>query len=219
VDTLRFSSTVVTAVQHGAVIYPCAWEDDAEEIARRAGGSVADRRRNRREQGRFSLSPLTYLAVKPGTRVVLPSPNGATCSRYGRDVDHLFVGALLNARAVGETVATLLEATEQDVTVIACGERWELPTEDGVLRFAIEDYLGAGAILSHLPHPHSPEAHLCAGSFRHALPDLTTLLWECGSGRELREKGLGEDVVHASQLDLYDAIPVMRGEWLERHSP
>lgn len=215
VDVLRFSSAVVTAIQHGGVVYPCGWEEDAAAIARRVGGEVAVCRQDAGEPARFSLSPLTYLGMAPGTRVVLPSPNGATCSRYGRDVAHLFIGALLNARAVGEAVADLLESTEQNVTVIACGERWQPPNEDGALRFAIEDYLGAGAILSHLPHPHSPEANLCATAFQHARSALSTLLGECGSGRELREKGLGDDVRHAAQLDRYGAVPVMRNDWLQ----
>ena len=53
------------------------------------------------------------------------------------------------------------------VTILACGERWKQPNEDGELRFAIEDYLGAGAILSALPAAlaRSPEARVCQGAF------------------------------------------------------
>jgi 2-phosphosulfolactate phosphatase len=81
---------------------------------------------------------------------------------------------------------------------------------------AIEDYLGAGAILSELPHPHSPEARLCAAAFAHARGELRDILWECASGRELRGRGHGDDVEHAARLDLYDTVPVMRGERIER---
>jgi 2-phosphosulfolactate phosphatase len=58
-------------------------------------------------------------------------------------VPHLLVGALLNARAVAAAVARLLAETDLSVTVLACGERWKEPNEDGELRFAIEDYLEA----------------------------------------------------------------------------
>src|SRR5207302_2020235 len=99
---------------------------------------------------RFSLSPLSYLDAQSGTRVVLASPNGATCSRYAAEVGFLFVGTLLNAKAVAGAVSHLLAVTDLCVTLLACGERWKTPSEDGELRMAIEDSLGAGAILSYI---------------------------------------------------------------------
>lgn len=216
VDTISFSSAVVTAVAHGGLIYPCALAEDAAEVAARTGGEVAVRRGQVPEQGRFSLSPLTYLGLAPGTKVVLPSPNGATCARYGREVPYLFVGALLNAAALAATLNDLLENTDRNLTIIACGERWQTPSEDGELRVAIEDYLGAGAILSYLKHEKSPEARVCEGAFRSAQSELSEILWDCGSGRELREKNFGGDVQHAAQLNLYQAVPVMRKERLEQ---
>lgn len=44
---------------------------------------------------------------------------------------HLLVGALVNARAVAEAVASILASTELNATVLACGERWKEPDEDG----------------------------------------------------------------------------------------
>ena len=78
----------------------------------------------------------------------------------------------------------------------------------------VEDYLGAGAIISYLQQEKSPEVRVCQGSFMHTLSELKELLWECGSGRELREIGFAEDVRHAAQLNRYDSVPVMRGECL-----
>jgi 2-phosphosulfolactate phosphatase len=217
VDTLSFSTAVVTAVQRGGLVYPCAEDEAPGALAQRISGEVAVRRRDVPARGRFSLSPLTYLHLAPGTRIVLASPNGATCSRYARAVPFLFIGALVNAEAVATVVSHLLDTTNRCVTIIACGERWQPPTVDGALRIALEDYLGAGAILASLRHEHSPEARVCAGAFTHSRHDIATLLWECGSGRELRAMGFPEDVRHAAQLNSYDAIPVMRGEHFERY--
>ena len=217
VDVLSFSSAVATAIEHDGIVYPCAQEEDPAALAARVHAEVAVSRYDVPEKGRFSLSPQTYMGMEPRTRVVIASPNGATCSRYGRDVEHLFVGALINARTVGESVNRVLrENSALSVTVLACGERWQTPTEDGELRFAIEDYLGAGAILAHITGDKSPEARLCEGAFRQAESNLEQVLWDCGSGRELREKGFAQDVRHAARLDLYSAVPVMRGERLER---
>jgi 2-phosphosulfolactate phosphatase len=219
VDTLSFSSAVVTAVQQGGLIYPCAESEEPSALAQRVGAEVAVHRRDVPAKGRFSLSPRTYLDMEPGTRVVLASPNGATCSRYACETPFLFVGALLNAEAAANAVAALLETTQLGVTVIACGERWQTPSEEEELRMAVEDYLGAGAILSYLRAEKSPEARVCAGAFLHTLHDLQTLLWECGSGRELREKGYAADVRHAARLNLVNAVPVLKDECLQRYLP
>ena len=149
VDVLSFSTAATTAVYYGGIIYPCTQDEDIVAFAQRIGGEAAShRRRDVPEKGRFSLSPSTYIDIEPGTRVVLASPNGATCSRYARQVPYLFVGALVNAQAVARAIFQVVEEQRLNVTVIACGERWKASTEDGTLRVAVEDYLGAGAILS-----------------------------------------------------------------------
>jgi 2-phosphosulfolactate phosphatase len=47
---------------------------------------------------------------------------------------------------------------------------------------------------------------------------LEEIIWDCGSGRELREAGFEADVRYALQLNLLDSVPVMRGECFERFS-
>jgi 2-phosphosulfolactate phosphatase len=216
IDTLRFSTAASTAVHHGALIYPCPLDEALfNELARRVDGEVAIDRRRSSTPTRFTLSPSSYLAVEPGTRVVLPSPNGSTCCRYGNRTPSLFVGALVNAQAVAGAVSHLLTASRVNVTVLACGERWRTPAEEGVLRFALEDYLGAGALLSALPFSQTIEAQACVSTFRAMQDQLEVVLWECESGHELRAIGLGDDVRHAAQLNVYDTAPVLRGERLE----
>jgi 2-phosphosulfolactate phosphatase len=218
IDVLSFSSATVTAVARGGRIYPCPLEADTAELARRVQGVAAVWRRKVPQDGRFSLSPATMLSLEPGMCVVLASPNGATCSHYGRSVSHLLVGSLLNAQAVADAVASLLAENEQRaVSVIACGERWHEPSEDGTLRFALEDYLGAGAILSSLDtFSQSPEAQVCVGAFRQAREQLPELLQGSSSGQELIQAGFPQDVEHAARLDLYSCVPVMREGFLEQ---
>ena len=138
---------------------------------------------------------------------MLASPNGATCNRYAGQVPCLFVGTLVNAQAVAAAVSAGLSHEDLAVTVIACGERWKPPSEDGALHVAVEDYLGAGAILSYLRHEKSPEARVCEGAFVQVRDDLDAILWECTSGRELRQIGFGVDVQHAARLNAYETVP------------
>ena len=217
VDTLRFSTAAATAVHHGALIYPCATDPALfNALAQHVDGEVALHHAAAPTSTRYSLSPRSFLTVEPGARVVLPSPNGSTCSQYGSRAPALLVGALVNAQAVAGAVSSLLNrASALNITVLACGERWRIPDEEGALRFAVEDYLGAGAILSALPFSQTMEAQGCASTFRAMRDQLDTALWECESGQELRDKGLGDDVRFAEQLNIYDTAPVLCGERLE----
>lgn len=97
VDVLRFSTATVAAVEHGALIYPCAPFDDAGALARRVGAEVAADHLGTAAPHPYSLSPASYDRVPPGTRVVLPSPNGAACARAAHDAPYVFVGALVNS--------------------------------------------------------------------------------------------------------------------------
>jgi 2-phosphosulfolactate phosphatase len=221
IDTLRFSTAAATAVHHGALIYPCSPDETAiNALAERVNAEVASHRYGQSHHSsmssRFSLSPRSFLGIEPRTRVVLPSPNGSTCCQYGSQAPALFVGALVNAQAAAGAVVSLLAATDGlNVTVLACGERWRAPDEEGMLRFAVEDYLGAGAVLSALPFAQSIEAQVCRATFEAMRDQIAAVLWECESGRELRAKGLGEDVRDAAELNSYDTAPVLRGERLE----
>lgn len=220
VDVLSFSTAAATAVEHGAIVFPCAKGEDTPEFAARVGAERAVRREKVPTQGRFSLSPPTMLSAVSGDRILLASPNGATCSRFGRDVPFLFVGALVNAAAVAVSAARVLEQRpELAVTVLACGERWEQPNaDDGDLRFAYEDLIGAGAVLAHLP-PHlvrSPEAAAAEAAFHAAASDLPAALKGCGSGIELVAKGFPQDVEHAARLSVFSTVPFLRdGDRLE----
>lgn len=106
----------------------------------------------------------------------------------------------MNAAAVGRVVSAILTRTEAAVTVIACGERPLAPADDGELRVVIEDYLGAGAILSRLPFSKSPEALVCEAAFVGVRDRLEELLQESVSGRELRQKGWAADIARADRL-------------------
>jgi 2-phosphosulfolactate phosphatase len=216
VDVLRFSSAVATAVQFGATVHPCEMQEDVVSLAQRHRAIAAGRSRDARDSGGFSLSPTTFIGAPAGTKVVLPSLNGAMCSLRASEAPHAFAASLLNASAVADEVSRLLDETGLAVTVVACGERWRDENEDGALRFAIEDYVGAGAVLSALPHERSPEASVCAAAFERSCGEIAELLWECASGRELRAMGLGEDVIDCARVDVFDAVPVLRDRWYVR---
>lgn len=216
VDTLSFSTTVTTAVARSVIVYPCRNVEEAEAIAKRTGASIASKKRI--TDSGYSLSPVSFQQAPAGMHIILPSPNGATCCRYGCDAPLLLIGGILNAGAVAAAISPALAETDKTVTILACGERWSEHSEDGVLRFALEDFLGAGAVIDRLPPylTRSPEASAAEATFRAAQPNLESTLLTCGSGIELVERGFPEDVRLAAEYDRYNVVPVLReGERLE----
>lgn len=212
VDTLSFSTAVVTAVSHGGLIYPCSITEDSVKLAQRLGSEVAVRRSKVPYEGRFSISPLTYVGITAGTKVVISSPNGGTCSSFAQTTSCLFIGSFINAKAIANAISKILKATNLCVTIICCGERESALSDYGETRMAIEDYLGAGAIFSYLEYEKSPEAFVCEGAFLHARKQLEAVLLDCGTGRKLCESGFSADVQHASRLNLYNSVPRMGAE-------
>lgn len=97
------------------------------------------------------------------------------------------------------------------VTVVACGERWENDT----LRPSLEDELGAGAILAALSGSKSPEARAAETLYQAVGDGLAHLVWESGSGRELRARGYEGDVTFATRVDAFDTVAIATDEgWL-----
>jgi 2-phosphosulfolactate phosphatase len=210
VDTLSFSTAVATALSRGITVFPCR-PGDKERLAEEVGAEAAVRRQDVPDKGRFSLSPATFLAAEPDAKVVLDSPNGAACCLIGRAAPCVVVGSFVNAQAVARFVSERLAEGGRAVTVLACGERWLTPVEGEDLRFAVEDWLAAGAILSHLGFEKSPEAQVCEAAFRGVRDRLEEVLLNCGSGVELREKGYDADVLHAARMELYGTVPLLAG--------
>ena len=198
VDVLRVSTAVEAAGSRGVLVYPYRWHDDsAETFARSVGAQLAGAARLGP-----SLSPASLLRMEPGEAVVLPSPNGSTCAAIAADTGASVVaGCIRNARAIGER----LRGEQQPISVIPCGERWP----DGSLRPAVEDFLGAGAILSHLGGAASPEARAAIAAWHHAEHLIEETVLTSSSGRELVERGLTDDVVYAAAANVSDVVPVL----------
>ncbi|TVY09126.1 2-phosphosulfolactate phosphatase [Paenibacillus cremeus] len=215
VDVLSFSSATVTALQYGAVLYPYPPPlEEAKQFAETIGGELLLSRAEAAKTGARSLSPLCFTPADKGKKIVVCSLNGAACVSMAAHAYTVLVGCLLNASAAAQ-IANELQAASPNasITVVACGEQWDQPEPgESNLRPGIEDYLGAGAILSMLNGSKSPEALVCIAAYETVRHQLDLLIWDCGSGRELRQRGFEADVTHATQLNTLDAVPQLRGD-------
>ncbi len=180
VDVLRFSSTVIQAVERGEVM----GLDGAADAVSINGAAVA------------------RAAAHTGAVVML--------------------GALRNPAAVAAAVLAVQEqrAARTSIAVIACGELSS--REPGSpLRFAVEDLLGAGAVVAALTDigidHSSPEAAAAGEAFRALRGASRHLLAASASGRELslrQAQGQSteprDEVAAAAAVDAASVVPVLR---------
>lgn len=208
VDVLSFSTCVDIAVSRGAAVYPYRFRDEtAATFAASIGAELADARRN---GSGFTLSPQSLLQIPKDARLVLPSPNGSALTLATASTPTL-AGCLRNARAVAQAARKF----GRRIAVIPAGERWPPIVavggwrEGGGLRPALEDLVGAGAIIAHLDGGLSPEARAALVAFQDAQAELGARLRQCSSGKELIERGFEEDVALAAELNASACAPLL----------
>ncbi|QYM65166.1 2-phosphosulfolactate phosphatase [Microbacterium sp. Se5.02b] len=175
---------------------------------------------------RFSSTVID--AVASGAEVALAeaeewSRNGAAVASAVSADATVLVGGIRNASAVARAVQTIQERRQArtSVAVIAAGEA----DAAGALRFAVEDQLGAGAIILALSDrgiDHTaPDAAVAAEGFRALRGAVRHMVGASGSGRELavgveataRIEASGlvpTSTTDAAVLDAVDVVPVLR---------
>jgi 2-phosphosulfolactate phosphatase len=201
VDVLSFTTAVDVVVERGGRVRPVRWLDRASATP----------------SPQWTLRPSSLDTVPPGTVLDLPSPNGATlCATAGSTGATVLAGCLRNASAVAAAALTIADG--RPIGVIPAGERWGIDINTtgpeqffGPLRPSVEDFLGAGAILSALlarvPGTASVEAQVAADAYLGVGPRLASAVADSVSGRELVGAGHAGDVEVATRVNVSKAAP------------
>lgn len=199
VDVMSFSTCVDIVLGRGGTVLPFPWKDERAMAYAKENNAIAASIKRRFGKDGYSLSPHSLMEVPEGIRLVLPSPNGSTAVFQARTLGiPVYVGCLRNAQATADACSQY-----KRIGVIACGERWEV---DHSLRPALEDLLGAGAIVGALAGTKSPEARSAEALFRSSISEISSIIRSCSSGYELLERGFPDDVDLCSQINSSDAI-------------
>ncbi|MEU9859588.1 2-phosphosulfolactate phosphatase [Streptomyces sp. NPDC047971] len=216
VDVLSFTTSVGVAVEAGTSVIPYRWRDGtAAAYAADRDAVLAVGRSEASPETPWTLSPAALRAAPPVPRLVLPSPNGSTIAA-GAGRATVVAASLRNRTAVAHWLARHGYGSDaRPLAVVAAGERWP----DGSLRPALEDLLGAGAVLAALRAlvacDLTPEAR-AAATLWEATEDPAAELRRCDSGRELYEYGYPQDVAVAAEVDTSETVPVLTdGAFLE----
>lgn len=197
VDVLSFSTCVDIAVSRGALVYPFKFKDDrAVTYAHELHAELA----RKRGESKYSLSPESLLDIPDKTKLVLPSPNGSELSTL-IDGKSLFTACLRNAKAVALQAISI----SNNIGVIAAGEKWD----DTSIRFAFEDMVGAGAVISCFTSELSIEAQTAKIVFQSNEGNIESALLRSVSGKELVDRGYIGDVSLAAKINVSNVAPIL----------
>jgi 2-phosphosulfolactate phosphatase len=201
-DVLRATTTMAAALAAGVKeirIFP-----EIDETRTAAGGFDGPRllcgERQCLPPPGFDLgnSPGAFSASHAGRTLFMCTTNGTRAIIAAQRAGGAFIGALVNAGAVAERLAK----RNRDVTLLCAG------TDN---KPALEDLLGAGAVLDALSKQidleiHGDVARIARRLFQSARHDLRSALRESQGGRNLIAVELEADIDFCARLDCFDVV-------------
>lgn len=210
-DVLFATSTIVTALEHGAhEVIPAVNETAARAQALQypAGSAVlAGERQANRISGFAPYAPLALADFGlQDKHLIYTTTNGTVALRQAENARHVYVAALLNAEAVA---ARVREHHGGDGVVILCaGSIGMLNLEDFYAAGVLTDRLLATAPTGCLV---SDVAIAAQALYRHyGAEGAQSCLLRSRVGKMMTERGLIHEVRFAAELDRYARVPVLR---------
>jgi 2-phosphosulfolactate phosphatase len=208
IDVLRCTSSIITALAHGAKsIIPVRTVKEARKIYRDNPNYIlAGERKGLKPKG-FTLgnSPLAFTKnLVEGKKIVITTTSGTVALSNVKGSRWVLIGAMLNAKYVAEAAYMLSEKEDRGISLVLSGSRGT---------FSLEDFLGAGAIIDTLPKvqiERDDAAYAAFLAFNNAKDSLIATLQDGVHGRNLQRLGFGKDVVFCSQLNRYKIVPHLK---------
>ncbi|MBS7622863.1 2-phosphosulfolactate phosphatase [Candidatus Bathyarchaeota archaeon] len=207
VDVLRFSSSVVVALDRGAEsIIPVKTLIQAKRLYNRDRRLILAGERGGERPGGFHLgnSPTELIRESlKGRTVVMTTTNGTAALEYSKGARWLLIGSFINAGAVSKKVLELSNDGGDILIVLA--------SRSG--RFFLEDFLCAGLLVSSVTGERDEmnDAAMAARlAWLTSSSDLEAAVKQSFHARYLKSIGYGEDVKFCLRRDVYDTVPLLR---------
>jgi len=209
IDVLRASTSIITAVAHGARgVIPADTLESATEMVTRLGMDdvllCAERDMHRVDGCDLGNSPAEYTPdVVGGRLLVLSTTNGTRAVSRAGGAARILIGAYVNAARIVE------ELSDQETAVLICAGN-----SGG---FALEDAACAGFILQRLAHttgremiPVNDGAWVALQLGRRTPRNPLRMLRRSAHGQKLDEAGFASDLQLCAAVDSLPVIPRVR---------
>lgn len=209
-DIFRATSCMVTGFAYGVKsIIPVATVEECKNLQNMGYVAAAERNAEKVEGFDLDNSPFSYMDERLiGGKIAMTTTNGTlSISKAKTDAVKVIVGAFLNLAAV----VNHLKNQPYDVLVLCAG--WKG-------RPNLEDTLFAGAVVDALKDEYfvaEDSAILAMRTYQLAQNDLLGYLANSSHIRRLQGLGINKDISYCLQNDLYDVLPVLRGNELVVH--
>jgi 2-phosphosulfolactate phosphatase len=206
-DIFRATSCMVTAMAHGVEsITPVATVEECLHLQRQGYIAAAERNAQKVEGFELDNSPFSYMDERlVGANIAMTTTNGTlSITKAKTSAVKVLVGAFLNLGAV----ANYLKSQQYDVLVLCAG--WKG-------RVNLEDTLFAGALVEALHDEYiigEDSALLAMRAYQQSKNDMLGYLATSSHVRRLQRLGIHKDIQYCLQHDLYDVVPVLRGNAL-----
>jgi 2-phosphosulfolactate phosphatase len=214
IDVLRASTTIITALSHGAGrVLPVRTIGEARRLA--AAGALLGGERGGRPIEGFDLgnSPREYSRERVARRpIVITTTNGTAALHACSSAAEVLVGAVVNRSAVAARARQLAAERDCDVHLVCAGTDGEVTAED---------VLGAGAILDAASRLHGGPAirldepagaaladfRAVVGGGENAATALACVFATSLGGRNLIDIGMEADLAPAAAVDALPVVP------------
>jgi 2-phosphosulfolactate phosphatase len=220
IDVLRASTTIVTALAHGAAgVRPVLTVEVARALAAGFGSGVllGGERGGLRIDG-FDLgnSPLEYSRARvAGRRIVISTTNGTAAVDACTDASEVLIGAIVNRAAAAARARELAVAHgTSNIHLVCAGTDGEVTEEDRLAAGAILD--AAGRLPGGSDDTLDASATAALETFRGVLSAaadtgaaiaITAAFAMSRGGRNLIELGMRADLPAAAAIDSLRVVP------------
>ncbi|MEZ6114244.1 MAG: 2-phosphosulfolactate phosphatase [Pirellulaceae bacterium] len=210
-DVLRATTTITTALEHGAKrVIPCLEVDEARRVASEHPQAVLGG-----ERGgcpipgfHFGNSPAEYRhELINGRTLVFTTTNGTRALMRCRAAAAVFIGSFVNLSAVCEAVRAF-----DNVHLLCAGTNGQITSEDVLFAGAAVHRLSNMQGDRFAPSRWNDSAQLAFEFWRCRVPNITREQVENSlrlshGGRNLTSLGMQDDITLASQVDKFSCAP------------
>jgi 2-phosphosulfolactate phosphatase len=202
VDVLRASTTITVALNNFDKIIAVKDKNTAIKLAKKYNAVLAGERDGAPITG-FDTgnSPVAIKNFK-GDTLVLTTTNG-TRILEGMNAKSL-IGSFVNAKAVALKAA---ELADNHIEIVMAGVRG---------KFAIEDFLGAGEIISYLTNYELDEMALAAYMASRNDEMVKKAVMNSNSALGLQKLGFLDDITLSIKKNIYDIMPIYEKQIIKK---